>query len=72
MTVSNKDINPLHRIAQLEQEIASAETQRRQIRDELIVELAAQGASLRTIGRTVGLSHVGVHHIINLHKAGQK
>jgi hypothetical protein len=70
--VSKQDSNPLQRIAQLEQEIASAETQRRHIREQLVVELAKNGESLRTIGKTVGLSHVGVHHIINLHKAGNK
>ncbi|MHA7210813.1 hypothetical protein [Arthrobacter sp. MDT1-65] len=69
MSVSKNEINPLQHIAQLEQEIASAELLRRQIREQYVVERRKQKASLRDIGKEIGLSHVGVHHILALHEA---
>lgn len=37
-------------------------------RDELIVEASNAGASLREIGRAVGLTHVAVKKIIDKHR----
>lgn len=74
MTVSKKNINPLAhlaqaRISQLEEEIASAELERRRIRAEYVIARRKQKTSLRVIGEEIGLSHVGVYHIIRLHEA---
>lgn len=69
MSVSDTDFNPLARIAQLHQEIASAELERRQLREAAMIALRLEGHSLRTIGKKVGLSHGAVNQAIAIYEA---
>lgn len=71
MTVSKTHINPINRIAQLEQEIASAELERKRIRLEVMVELEKAGLSRRAIGEHVKLSHSAVHQMLAVYHARQ-
>jgi hypothetical protein len=72
MSVSTQKINPHPRIAQLEQEIADKEAERKRIRLDAIVELRKTGQSLKKIGDQVGLSHGAVHQILAVYEAGNK
>lgn len=72
MTISRHNINPHPRIAQLEQEIADKEAERKRIRLEAIIELRKQKQSLQRIGDQVGLTRSAVHQILAVYEAGNK